>query len=177
MVSSCFRTKNFRQPAANMLSTSLSACWWNVSLRPKYFCDSVCGSISTLRPCMVVCSGCCLGCRCSWLCKIFVLSGCNSRPTAAATRWMSRIMGHSWRRLVAMSITSSAKRKLVNGRPAKSSRSPHPRRLQVGITCLKMCSERVLKRRELRGSPCFVPRSMLNSLLVLSVCTVAVWLS
>ena len=168
--------KNLRHPAANLFATSVSGCWWNVIFLPRYFCDAVWGRISTLRSLMRVCSGCCLGFLSSWLCMILVLSGCSSRPTFAAASCISLSIKVIWRRLVANNITSSAKRMLVRCCSAKSNFIPHPRRCHSGNNCRKMCSERVLKRRELSGSPCLVPRSILNSLLDLSVRTVAVWL-
>ena len=172
VVSSRLSRKNFLHPAAILFSTSVWVELWKENRRPRYFCEEVCGSTSTFMSLILTCSGCCRGRRCCWLCNILVLSGWSSSPTRRASLHISSSILLSCRRFVEKRSTSSAKRKFVI--IVVLSCSPARRVLHLGLSLRKMDSERQLKSSELSGSPCFVPRCMLNSRLSTSVSTVAV---
>ena len=107
---------------------------------------------------------------------IFVLSGCSSNPHSWVSIWITRSISQSWFRDRPVRRTSSAKRKFVR---RVSSESPNcipyffVRNLCFAFDMT--LSNRALKRSELSGSPCFVPRKMWNVLLRTSVFTWAVW--
>ena len=108
---------------------------------------------------------------------IFVLSGCNSNPVDSAACFMSVNIEVTWCNVVDVMSTSSANRRLVSLEFGPSSSFiPY---CFVAHFCLRgrmICSRRALNKSELKGSPCFVPRCMLNFLLSSSVRTWPVWL-
>ena len=140
------------------------------------------GSISMVMSWIFTLVGIRLFCRPvgRWLlCKIFVLSGCSCKPTLLASALRSPIIAVMWDSDVDTRSMSSAKRKFVSRlvcglRGCKGT----PCRLLAHLcfTFRIMLSDTQLNSRELNGSPCLVPRSMLKSLLRQSVLTAAVWL-
>ena len=143
-----------------------------LSLRPKYFCVALQGSISTVRLLMCAYSGCCLGLRVAKLCRIFVLSGCSSSPVSCASAANSPIIVLSCGSEVANNSTSSANRRFVSAVPCCGDKwRPHPLFCHFCCSRLNMDSDSALKSKELSGSPCFVPRWMSNTLLRVSVLT------
>ena len=156
-----------------MWSISVSRALKNEICRPRYFHAPESGTIPMSMSSILVEVAFGLPVRNVALLRIFVLSGWSSRPLSRAAARTSCSMFRTWCKDVPINKTSSANRKCVIQRVAPSL-NPQRLRLHLALTVRMASSNSALNSRELRGSPCFVPRWMTNCLLILSVRTRAV---